>query len=196
VIGRIGAPLPRDSNAAGESVIGQVIADSQLAATKDAGAQIALLNPGGVRAALPMSASGQVRFEEIYTVQPFNNELVTVTLTGAQLLQLLEQQWRGQSGGRVMHVSQGFGYTWDNGRPAGARVVPGSAKLNGQALDPAADYRVTVNAFMADGGDNFTILKQGRDRRTGILDVDALELYIKSRPGFVPGPLDRIIKVN
>jgi 5'-nucleotidase len=196
VIGRIGAPLPRDTNAAGESVIGQVIADSQLAAAKDAGAQIALLNPGGVRAALPKSADGQVRFEEIYTVLPFNNELVTLTLTGAQVLQLLEQQWRGQTGGRVMHVSQGFGYTWDNSRPAGARVVPGSAKLNGQALDPAADYRVTVNVFMADGGDNFTILKQGRDRRTGILDVDALELYIKSRPGFVPGPLDRISKLN
>jgi 5'-nucleotidase len=74
--------------------------------------------------------------------------------------------------------------------------VQGTAKLNGQAIDAAADYRVTVNVFMADGGDNFTVLKQGRDRRTGILDVDALELYLKARPGFVPGPLDRITKIN
>jgi 5'-nucleotidase len=196
VIGRLGAALPRGTNAAGESVIGQVIADAQLAATKDAGAQIALLNPGGVRAALPLPADGQVRFEDIYTVQPFNNSLVTLSLSGAQLLQLLEQQWRGSGDGRVMHVSQGFSYSWDNNRPAGARVVPGTAKLNGQAIDAGADYRVTVNVFMADGGDNFSVLKQGRDRRTGILDVDALELYLKARPGFVPGPLDRISNVN
>jgi 5'-nucleotidase len=196
VIGRIGAALPRATNAAGESVIGQVIADAQLAATKDAGAQIALLNPGGVRAALPLPADGQVRFEDIYTVQPFNNSLVTLSLSGAQLLQLLEQQWRGAGEGRVMHVSQGFSYHWDGSRAAGARVVPGTAKLNGQAIDAAADYRVTVNVFMADGGDNFSVLKQGRDRRTGILDVDALELYLKARPGFVPGPLDRITKIN
>jgi 5'-nucleotidase len=149
-----------------------------------------------VRAALPMSADGKVRFEDIYTVQPFNNQLVTVSLTGAQLLQLLEQQWRGQNEGRVMHVSQGFAYAWDSMRSAGTRVVPGSAKLNGKAIDAAADYRVTVNAFMADGGDNFSILKQGRDRRTGMLDVDALELYLQARPGFVPGPLDRITRVN
>jgi 5'-nucleotidase len=196
VIGRLGASLPRGTNPAGESVVGQVIADAQLAATQDAGAQIAFLNPGGVRAALPKSADGQVRFEDIYTVQPFNNQLVTVTLTGAQLLQLLEQQWRGQNEGRVMHVSQGFNYTWDHAPPAGAHVVAGSAKLNGKAIDAAADYRVTVNAFMADGGDNFSVLKQGRDRRTGILDVDALELYLQARPGFVPGPLDRITRVN
>jgi 5'-nucleotidase len=196
VIGRLGASLPRGTNPAGESVVGQVIADAQLAATQDAGAQIALLNPGGVRAALPKSADGQVRFEDIYTVQPFNNQLVTVSLTGAQLLQLLEQQWRGQNEGRVMHVSQGFAYAWDHAQPAGAHVVPGSAKLNGKAIDMAADYRVTVNAFMADGGDNFSVLKQGRDRRTGILDVDALELYLQARPGFVPGPLDRITRLN
>jgi 5'-nucleotidase len=173
-----------------------VIADSQLAAAQDAGAQIAFLNPGGVRAALPMPADGQVRFEDLYTIQPFNNQLVTLSLTGAQILQLLEQQWRGQTGGRVMHVSQGFAYTWDNTQPAGQRVVPGSVKLNGQALDIAGSYRVVVNAFMADGGDNFSVFKQGRDRRVGILDVDALELYLKARPGFTPGPLNRITRVN
>jgi 5'-nucleotidase len=196
IIGRIGAALPRGTNDAGESVIGQVIADSQLQAAKDAGAQIAFLNPGGVRSALPMPPDGQVKFEELYAVQPFGNTVVTMTLVGVQIVQLLEQQWRGQTGGRVMHVSEGFTYTWDGAAPAGQRVVQGSIRLNGKQIEPATEYRVTVNAFMADGGDNFSIFKQGRDRRVGILDVDALELYLKARPGFTPGPLNRITRVN
>jgi 5'-nucleotidase len=117
-------------------------------------------------------------------------------LTGAQIMQLLEQQWRGQTGGRVMHVSQGFSYSWDNAQAAGQRVVPGSVSLNGKPIELAASYRVTVNAFMADGGDNFTVFKQGTERRVGILDVDALELFIKARPGFAPGPLNRINRLN
>jgi 5'-nucleotidase len=196
VIGRIGAALPRGTNDAGESVIGQVIADSQLEAARDAGAQIAFLNPGGVRSALPMPVDGQVKFEDLYSVQPFGNTVVTMTLVGVQIMQLLEQQWRGQTGGRVMHVSEGFTYTWDGAAPAGQRIVQGSIRLNGKQIEPATEYRVTVNAFMADGGDNFSIFKQGRDRRVGILDVDALELYLKSRPSFKPGPLNRITRVN
>jgi 5'-nucleotidase len=196
VVGRIGAALPRETNAAGESVIGQVIADSQLAATRDAGAQIAFMNPGGVRAALPMPADGQVRFEDLYTIQPFNNQLVTMTLTGAQILQLLEQQWRGQTGGRVMHVSQGFAYTWDNAQPPGQRVVAGSVSLNGKLLQPGADYRVSVNAFLAEGGDNFYLLKQGAQRRVGVLDVDALAQYVGEHPGLLPGALNRIQRLN
>jgi len=196
VVGRIAAALPRDSNPAGETALGQVVADAQLAATRDAGAQIALMNPGGIRAALALPADGLVRYEDLFSVQPFYNNLVTMTLSGAQILQLLEQQWVGQVSARLMQVSRGFGYTWDAARPLGQRVVPGSVTLDRKALDPAARYRVTVNAFMADGGDSFTALKVGTDRRTGMMDVDALERYVQANPTLAPGKLDRIARLN
>jgi len=197
VVGRIAAALPRETNPAGESPLGQVIADAQLAATKDVGAQVAFMNPGGIRAALPMPADGQVRYEDLFSVQPFYNNLVTMTLTGAQVLELLEQQWSGQgAGGRLMHVSRGFSYSWDATRPVGQRVVPGSVRLNGQLLDPNANVRVTVNAFMAGGGDSFVVLKEGRDQRTGMMDVDALELFVKNNPTLAPGSLDRVVRLN
>ena len=196
VVGRIGAALPRDANAAGESALGQVIADAQLAATQDAGAHIALMNPGGIRAAMGLPADGQVRYEDLFAVQPFYNNLVTTTLTGAQLVALLEQQWRDQPSARLMQVSRGFSYTWDAARPLGERVLRESLRLNGQAITAQSKVRVTVNAFMAGGGDNFTQLKNGTDTRTGMMDVDALELYIKNNPGLAPGALNRIARLN
>ena len=197
VVGRIAAELPREANRAGESPLGQVIADAQLAATRDAGAQVAFMNPGGIRAGLPMPADGQVRYEDLFSVQPFYNNLVTMTLSGAQVLQLLEQQWQGQgASGRLMHVSRGFSYSWDASRPPGQRVVPGSVHLAGQPLDPNANVRVTVNAFMAGGGDSFAVLKEGRDQTTGMMDVDALELYVRNNPTLAPGPLDRVLRLN
>jgi 5'-nucleotidase len=198
VVGRLGAPLLNTGGSpAGETPLGQAIADAQLAATRDAGAVVAFMNPGGIRAPLPMPADGLVRYENLFSVQPFYNNLVTMTLSGAQVLTLLEQQWRGQGdGGRLLQVSKGFSYSWDPKRAVGERVVPGSVKLNGQALDRARSYRVTVNSFMASGGDNFVILKEGKDVRTGVMDVDALEAFIKANPTLVPGPLDRISRVN
>ena len=196
VVGRIGAALPRESNPAGENPIGQVIADAQLAASSDAGAQIAFMNPGGIRAALAMPADGLVRYEDLFSVQPFYNNLVTMTLSGAQVAQLLEQQWAGQTSARIMQVSRGFTYSWDASRPVGQRVVPGSLRLNGQPVAPDAMLRVTVNAFMASGGDNFSVLKEGRDRRTGVMDIDALEQFVKRNPTIAPGPLDRITRLN
>ena len=203
VVGRAGAALPRDSNPAGENVLGQVIADAQLAATRGpeaGGAQIAFMNPGGIRAALGMPADGLVRYEDLFSIQPFYNNLVTMTLSGAQVLTLLEQQWHskpdGETGGRVMQVSQGFKYTWDSARPVNQRVVPGSARLNGQPIDPLGNYRVTCNAFMASGGDSFLMLRLGTERVTGIMDVDALELYVKANPMLLPGKLDRITRLN
>ncbi len=196
VVGRIGAALPRESNPAGENPIGQVIADAQLAASSDAGAQVAFMNPGGIRAALAMPADGLVRYEDLFSVQPFYNNLVTMTLSGAQVVQLLEQQWAGQTSARIMQVSRGFTYSWDASRPVGQRVVPGSLRLNGQPVAPDAMLRVTVNAFMASGGDNFSVLKEGRDRRTGVMDIDALEQFVKRNPTIAPGPLDRITRLN
>ena len=196
VVGRIGAALSRDSNAAGENALGQVLADAQLLATQDAGAQVAFMNPGGIRAALGMPVDGQVRYEELFAVQPFYNNLVTMTLSGEQLVQLLEQQWRNQPAARLMQVSRGFSYTWDAARPVGQRVVVESVRLNGQAISADSQMRVTVNAFMASGGDNFNVLRSGSDQRTGMMDVDAFELYIKNNPGLVPGKLDRIARLN
>ena len=196
VVGRIAAALPRDSNPAGETALGQVVADAQLAATRDVGAQIALMNPGGIRAALALPADGLLRYEDLFSVQPFYNNLVTMTLSGEQILQLLEQQWVGQVSARLMQVSRGFGYTWDAARPLGQRVVPGSVILDRKPLDPAASYRVTVNSFLAGGGDSFPALKAGTDRRTGMMDVDALERYVQANPTLAPGKLDRIARLN
>jgi 5'-nucleotidase len=197
VVGRLGGALSRDTSPAGESPLGQVIADAQLAATAGVGAQVAFMNPGGIRAPLPLPDDGQVRYEDLFSVQPFYNNLVTMTLSGQDVLALLEQQWSAQgSGSRLLQVSRGFSYSWDASRPPGQRVVPGSVRLNGQPLDPAAPVRVTVNSFMASGGDGFAVLKQGKDRRTGVMDVDAFEAYIAANPGLKPGPLDRIARVN
>ena len=200
VVGRIAATLPREGNPAGESPLGQVIADAQLAATqapKNGGAQLALMNPGGIRAGLPMPADGQVRYEDLLAVQPFYNNLVTMTLSGAELLQVLEAQWKGQVGsGRVLHVSRGFTYTWDASKPLGERVLPGSLRLNGKPVAATDSVRVAMNGFLAGGGDNFAILKQGREQRTGMMDVDALEAYVKANPTLAPQPLDRITRLN
>jgi len=195
VVGRLGADLPRDADPAGASVLGQVVADAQLAATQDAGAQIAFMNPGGIRAALPRPADGQLRYEDLFSVQPFYNNLVTLTLSGAQVLDLLEQQWQ-QPRPRILQVSRGFSYAWDATRPVGQRVVPGSVRLHGRPLDAVAEVRVTVNSFLAAGGDGFSVLEAGRQPRTGIMDVDALELFVKANPLLVPGPLDRIVRLN
>ena len=196
VVGSIGAALTRETNAAGESPLGQVIADAQLAATRDAGAQIAFMNEGGIRADLARPADGQLRYEDLFTVQPFYNNLVTMTLTGAQITQLLEQQWINQPKARLMKVSKGFAYTWDADKPMGQHVVPGSLTLDGKTIDAAGRYRVTVNSFMASGGDNYVELKKGSQARTGMMDIDALELFVKNNPGLRPGALDRITRLH
>ncbi|MFO1285437.1 MAG: bifunctional metallophosphatase/5'-nucleotidase [Rubrivivax sp.] len=202
VVGRIAAPLSRTAAANGESALGQVIADAQLAATaREFGARLALMNPGGIRADLAPRAGddGQVRYEDLFSVQPFYNNLVTMTLTGAQLVQVLEQQWLNQptAAGRVLSVSRGFTYAWDASKPPGQRIVPGSVKFDGVPIAADATVRVTVNGFLAGGGDNFTVLRQGREVRTGMMDVDAFEEFVRAAgPGVAPGTLDRITRLN
>jgi len=194
---RLAAVLPANVNAAGESAAGRTIADAQLEATRRFGAQFALMNIGGVRGPIGRDERLDVTYEDLFAVQPFSNHLVTMTLSGAQVLQLLEQQWSGGSGrGRVMQVSANFGYTWDLRRPEGQRVVPGSVHLDGRPLDPNAEVRVTVNSFMADGGDGFTVLRQGRDRSGAGFDLEALETYLKARPGYAQETSPRITRLN
>ena len=203
VIGSITGNITRTTNAAGESALGDVIADAQLYATADpanGGAVIAFMNPGGIRADLTYAGSpagegdGNVTYGESFTVQPFGNNLVTVTMTGAQIDALLEQQFVGcgQTSNRILQVSNGFTYSWSSSAPACNKVDPTSIKLNGVTLDPAGSYRVTMNSFLADGGDGFTTFTLGTDRLGGAVDTDALEAYFAVFSPVAPGPMNRI----
>ena len=172
-------------------IVGQLIADAQLAATRAAGAQMAFMNRGGVRAALIPRDDGQLTFGDIYAVQPFGNELVTGSLTGAEIRGLLEQSLDGEGGVNPVIPSAGLNFTFDARRPSGSRIV--DLRFQGQPLDPAATYRVTVSNFLAGGGDGYTVLKQLRDMTPGGVDLDALEAWIRSgSPRDVPTGLRAI----
>jgi 5'-nucleotidase len=198
VVGHITQALSRDNSETGESLLGAVIADSQLEMTKakeTGGAQIAFMNDGGLRSSLPRTRDdGAVTYGQIFAVQPFSNNLVTLSLRGAQIHKLLEQQWLDQPKPRVLHVSNGFSYTYDLSKPTGARVDPSSITLDGKGIDPQALYRVTVNGFLAEGGDGFRVLKEGTDRLTGIMDVDGFETYLSAHNPVSPPKLGRIVK--
>lgn len=191
--------ISRSNNNAGESALGGLIADSQLAATKANGAQIAFMNPGGIRNDLLASAAGnKVTFGDVFSVQPFSNSLVVMNLTGAQLKALLEQQFQNPipERDRIMQISEGFTYSYDKTAAKGNRVDATSMKLNGQVIDPQEDYRVAMNSFIAGGGDNFTVFKQGKNilQLPHLIDVEALIAYLKANPGQRGGPQDRIIR--
>lgn len=177
-VGRISGPAPDPGPATEETALGNLIADAQLFATRDAGAQIALMNNSGVRAAILPAEDGTVTFGDIYAAQPFGNVLVIKTFTGAQLLALLEQQFDDEGFVQTFSVSEGFALRYDMSRPAGSRVV--SATLGGAPIDPAASYRVTMNSFLAAGGDSFTVFAQGTDAVTGPIDLDAMEAYLRA----------------
>jgi 5'-nucleotidase len=224
-IGHITADILRANDPDGslEQPLGDVIADAQLDATDDAGfgdAVVSFMNPGGVRADLIYAGSpagegdGVVTYGELFTVQPFGNSLVTMTLTGAQIDRMLEEQFCGLNSPhntptpgffKVLLPSAGFHYTWNStiANSAGnldcntANAVSGIA-LNAVPLDPAANYRVTVNSFLADGGDGFAVLKQGTDRLGGAVDTDAFEAFLAAAEptGISPPATDRIDVVS
>lgn len=199
VAGTVTASLSRTPNDAGESVLGDIVADAQLAETgaqDKGGAVIAFTNPGGVRTHIIKRPDSDVTYGDVFASQPFRNQLVTLTLTGAQIKAMLEQQWVDPARPRILQVSKGFSYTWDNAKPLGERIIGESIRLNGQPLAPSATYRVTVNNFLADGGDGFTVLKQGTSQRFGIYDVDALYAYFRSNSPIAPTATDRITRVN
>jgi 5'-nucleotidase len=186
-VGRISAPFERRPGAGGDHALGRLIADAQLAATRGNGAEVAFTNPGGVRASLHASGSdGTVTYADAYATQPFGNSLVTMTLTGAQLKTLLEQQWSVARPERVriLQPSVGFTYQWDSRRPHGSRVE--GMRLNGRAVDPTEDVRVTINSFLAAGGDSFRVLREGRDRVGGPLDIDAFTEFLKAESALRP----------
>ncbi len=197
--GLIDETLSRVPNSAGESVLGDIIADAQLAATrgeKNGGAVIAVTNPGGIRTDITKKQDGAVSYADLFASQPFRNQLVTLTLTGAQLKNMLEQQWLDPNRPRILQVSRGFRYAWDAARSLGQRVVAASMMLNGSPIEPAGTYRVTVNNYLAVGGDGFTVLKEGQGPQTGVYDVDALYSYFRSNGRIAPAVPDRIARLN
>src|SRR5262245_8783688 len=203
MIGSITEDVPNIKNVACEVPAGDLIADAQLEATKPAafgGAQVALMNPGGVRVNGLVSnqssggeAPGDVTYGEAFTVQPFGNSLVTMTLTAQQLKDVLEQQFAGcqipgqpvQTVNRVLLPSNGFRFTWDFTMPPCEKILNVSLTVggvtdivqNGVVINPDNTYRVTVNSFLATGGDGFTVLNDGTDRLGGAQDIDALITY-------------------
>jgi 5'-nucleotidase len=202
-----------EQTAAGESALGDVVADAQLEATASqefGGAVVAFMNPGGLRghllfdnnsSGLPSEAPGDMTYEELFTVQPFGNSLVVKTMTGAMIHDLLEQQFSQTSATTrtILQVSAGFTYSWyrnaagQHVRVNGNVVVPGSIMLNGTVVpDDGTSYRVTMNSFLATGGDGFTVFNQGTDQLGGDIDLDALVDYFGAHSPVAPGPRDRI----
>jgi 5'-nucleotidase len=199
VVGILEASLTKDDTPTGETPLGDVIADAQLAATsteRDGKAVIAFMNPGGIRTDLLKKEDGKVTYAELFAAQPFSNALVTMDLPGAQIKALLEQQWINQPKPRILQVSKGFTYMWDNAQSVEDRVLADSIKLNGQHLSMDVTYRVTVNSFLADGGDGFSVLKQGKNLQYGPFDIDAFSAYFAGNSPIAPGPMDRIKRLN
>lgn len=195
VIGTATAEINRTNNAAGESALGDVIADAQLWATSGPDwpaanggpAVLSFMNGGGIRANIN---AGPITYGEAFSVQPFANVLVTMDLTGADVEAVLEQQFTGGNG--ILQIPAALTYDRCNTLPACAGNRVQNVRVNGVPLDPAATYRVTVNNFLADGGDGYSVFKGGTNRHVGEIDLDALARYIKSTGTVSPGPQDRI----
>lgn len=198
VVGTLAADISRKgtfpgevaAGGSGESALGNLVADAQLWATRKAGARIALTNPGGLRADLTRPPDGRLLFSDLFAAQPFSNHLVTLTLSGARIVELLEQQFGRGRTPRVLQVSRGFTYTWDAGAARGRQVR--DVRLDGKPLAAGADYRVTVNDYLLGGGERFDALDAGRDRVVGALDVEALEAYARAHDPLHAPALGRI----
>jgi 5'-nucleotidase len=201
-VGRLTASLSHATVASGESPLGNLIADAQLAATRSAkrgGAQIALMNPGGVRADLIVPAGGgNVSYGQLFRTQPFGNNLVVKGFTGNQLRALLEQQFKSGSNTaatpRVLYPSSGLTYAYDLNKETGHRVS--NMRLHGKPITDDKVYRVTMNSYLASGGDNFSIFNQGVQIAGGDLDVDALEDYLRTHTPVSPPATDRITRID
>lgn len=204
VVGSQTATMTRTTNFAQETALGDVIADAQLASTSgtDFGAAVvAFMNPGGIRADLTCSvpcspgSPAPVTYNQLFTVQPFNNVMTVKTMTGEQIRRLLEQQFTVIAPAiRLLQVSNGFTYTYNLSLPAGSRVF--NIKLNGANIDPLASYRVAMNNFLASGGDGFTVFNEGTNPLGGEIDLDALVNYFLKNSPVAPGPQDRVTRVG
>lgn len=195
-VGRITTTITRAGGTTGESALGDLIADSMLEAARqqDPRVEIAFMNPGGIRSDLPFKNGGVVTYGDIFTVQPFGNELIALTLTGAQIEAALRQQYQPSGGNNILQVSEGFSFSWRQGPGQPIEIPPGSIKLNGKPLEAGQAYRVVTNNFLVGGGDNFLAFKDGLARTTVGGDVQALETYMRARApltGEVKGRITR-----
>ncbi len=199
--GTITADITNTATASGESALGNLIADAQLAATKEGGnAQIALMNPGGVRASLSYAGSaagegdGVVTYGESFTVQPFNNLMQVVTLTGAQLKTVLEQQFTGgpnnQAFTKILQPSANLTYTYSTGAAWGSKVS--DIKIDGVPVTDTQTIRVAANNFLVGGGDAFQAFTEGTDLWSGPLDIDAFVAYLGQNNPIAPPATNRI----
>ena len=185
-----------------ETPMADLVADSFVWAGQAEGAQIGLVNVGGVRSDLPMlpprygEQAGQVTFAEAFDILPFGNVNVVLDLTGAQLKQVLEEQYqpvpvRGTRPMLALGVSDGFTYAWDATQPQGSRVVPGSMMLNGTPIVDGSTYRVATLNFLADGGDLFTTFTQATNRVGSDGDLESFVAFLEANQG-LSAPEDRV----
>jgi 5'-nucleotidase len=195
-VGRLAGPALKTNNEHGESVLGNLVADAQLAATMapaNGGARIALMNPGGVRADLVPAADGGISFGQLFAAQPFANMMVVKGLTGRQLRAVLEQQFASGSNTAanpyILSPSHNLRFAYDLSKPEGQRIV--LLTVDGQPVRDDAVYRVAMNNFLAGGGDNFTMFREGTEATGGVQDVDALEAYIAAG-SLTPPALGRV----
>lgn len=174
-IGTAEKEITRTVSPAGENALGNLIADSMRSAMNS---DFAFMNSGGIRTDMP---SGKVTYGDMFKIQPFGNVLIKMTLTGAQFREVLNQQWKGQDPQRprIGQIS-GFTYTWDDSKPAGEKVVE-IKKLDGTPVQDSESYTITVNDFMANGGDKYVLLKQGTNRVAGPVDLEATLQYIQDQ---------------
>ncbi|EFV13709.2 bifunctional metallophosphatase/5'-nucleotidase [Segniliparus rugosus] len=194
-VGHILADLSVEPDGSGQSSLGSVVADAQLAATRGAGAQVALTNPRGVRADVVRDArnGGAVTYGAAFAAQPFANQLETLTLTGAGLKAVLEQQWQGERA-QILQVSASLSYRWSRSAPDGSKVA--DLRVNGAPVDPDREYRVTTNNFLAFGGDGFTEFEKGTEATAGGGDLDALVEYFQQHDPLPVPAGGRIVAVG
>lgn len=193
VVGTVGGPLPHFADRSGQSVLGNFIADAQLDAMRapaQGGAQIAFMNPGGIRAAVTPTATNEVRFGDLYAAQPFGNMMIVKSLTGAQIRAALEFQFSRGAMPTILSISQGLHYSFDINRPAGQRVF--DLTLDSKPIDDVMRYRVAMSDFMGQGGDGFTMFSDASTVGEGPSDLDALQAYVRAKPGRAVPALDRI----
>jgi 5'-nucleotidase len=205
VVGSVTADLSRRVDENGESPLGGLIADAQLAAgAKAAGAAVAFMNDGGVRAdivAAPPRAevpAGAVTFRDLFAVQPFNNTLTVVTMTGQGIKRLLEQQFDNPGAGqrKMLQVSTGFSYAFRLNAPAGQRVDAASIRIGNRPVAPSDRVRVAASDFLIDGGDAFTAFSDSTNRVAVGSDLDALVAYFMARSPVSPPAGPRVVRLD
>ncbi|WP_216853013.1 bifunctional metallophosphatase/5'-nucleotidase [Phytoactinopolyspora halotolerans] len=193
-------------NRGGESTLGNFVADVQLSAARitDEETDVAFMNPGGLRTDMTYAGSGEgdpdgnVTYREAAEVQPFANTLVTMTLTGERVVEVLEEQWQPDGASRAflkLGVSENLTYTYDPEAAAGEHIT--SVTIDGEPLDADGYYRVVANSFLASGGDNFTTLAEGVDvADTGQIDLQAMVDYLGQNSPASPDYAQRAVGVS